>query len=366
MGRPRSAGRRDLPPNLHPHSSGQFRYLHPGTGKPHYLGRDRAAAIEAATQLNAILVRRVSLVDKVAGAAGKPLADVLEWFKDERIKKLKLAAKTEEEKNRMTLSLRAACAGEQIGEMDVLACSELLDRVAKPGSRSREIYRTLLVQVFNEAGAKGWATDNPAARTLSDDPEKQRLPLTLEWFNLIREKAERSMQLTMDLALHTLQRREDISTMGMPRDGRIDLVQQKTGAALSIEVTSQIQQVIDGFLELGVICPFIVRMKPKRAMRSDRRGEDRQHFAQLVPEQISRGFADARDQVEIFQQMAPAKRPTFHEIRGLGGKLYRELMGWSEAQVQGLMGHADVEMTREYLGHHAPTYERVTAGLKLG
>lgn len=46
--------------------------------------------------------------------------------------------------------------------------------------------------------------------------------------------------------------------------------------------------------------------------------------------------------------------PTLHEIRSLGASLYREA-GWPEGQVQLLLGHSDIQMTRHYLeGHEAP------------
>jgi integrase len=171
----------------------------------------------------------------------------------------------------------------------------------------------------------------------------------------------------MDLALQTLQRREDVSVMEVPREGApIRLVQQKTGKALEIPVSAEIQAVIDRALKLGVICPYIARMMPRRRAPQERKAEHRLHFAQLVPEQLTRGFAEARDSLDVFAQMPKSKRPSFHEIRGLGGKLYKELMGWTDAQVQALMGHEDVSMTRGYLDQHEPVYERVAAGLRLG
>lgn len=367
VGRPRSAGRRDLPPNLEEHSSGLYRYRHPVTRDYHYLSRDKAASIEAAVQLNAILGRRQSLVDAVVDPRGKAFNKVLEWFRDQKLPELKLAPKTRTEKARMVEVLIAKADAKPIDEMTVLDCNEMLDRVTK-GGRARSIYRTLMVQVFAKAGAKGWTADNPAARTEDTEPEKERLPLTLEWFQAIRAAAPAELQCAMELALQTLQRREDVSVMEVPRAGEpIRLVQQKTGKALEIPVSGEIQGVIDRARSLNVVCPFIVRMKPKRRARQEQaRAAGRRHFAQLLPEQITRGFAEARDTLDVFKRMPKTKRPSFHEIRGLGGKLYKELMGWTDQQVQALMGHEDVGMTRDYLEQHAPVYERVAAGLKLG
>ena len=366
MGRPRSAGRRDLPPGLELHSSGLYRYKRPDTRVYVYLTRDKAASVEAANQANAILLRQTSLLEKVVDPRAPTFKKVVEWFRDDKLPKLKLAAKTRAEKARMVDVLAEKADAKPIDEMGVLDCNELLAKCTS-GGRARSIYRTLLVQIFTAAGAKGWTTDNPAARTEDDEPEKQRLPLTLDWYKAIYEKAEPSVQCAMALGLQTLQRREDISVMEVPRDGApIRLVQQKTGKALEIPVSAEIQSVIERGLKMGVVCPFIVRMKPKRrAPKEKAKAAGRRHFAQLLPEQITRGFADARDALDVFQRMAPEKRPSFHEIRGLGGKLYKELMGWTDEQVQALMGHEDVGMTRDYLDQHEPVYQRVVAGLRL-
>lgn len=366
MGRPRSAGRRDLAgTNLELHGSGLYRYRRPDNGKYEYLSRDKGESLKAAKLLDAILTRRVSLVDKIIDPAGKPFRQVVEWFRDEKLPKLKLAAKTRDEKARMVDVLVGKADSQPIDEMGVLDCNELLAKCTS-GGRARSIYRTLLVQIFAAAGARGWTNDNPASRTEDDEPEKQRLPLTLEWYRLIYAAARPSIQCAMDLALQTLQRREDVSVMEAPRDGApIRLVQQKTGKALEIPVSPEIQAVIDRGLKMGVVCPFIVRMKPLRRAPQEKKAKGRAHFAQLVPEQLTRGFAEARDTLDVFKAMPPAKRPTFHEIRGLGGMLYKEKMGWTDVQVQALMGHEDVGMTRDYLEQHAPVYERVSAGLKL-
>jgi integrase len=46
--------------------------------------------------------------------------------------------------------------------------------------------------------------------------------------------------------------------------------------------------------------------------------------------------------------MKPRERPTFHEIRGLGSRLYRE-QGMSKAAIQALMTHTNERVTEIYL-----------------
>ena len=67
---------------------------------------------------------------------------------------------------------------------------------------------------------------------------------------------------------------------------------------------------------------------------------------------VTRAFAEARDSLPDLAAMEPERRPTFHEIRALGGRMYEE-SGWTRSEIQALMGHADEEMTEHYLQGHA-------------
>lgn len=56
--------------------------------------------------------------------------------------------------------------------------------------------------------------------------------------------------------------------------------------------------------------------------------------------------------------------PTFHEIRSLGGAPLKEA-GWTNEQIQALMGHSNVAMTEHYLGGHEAPWQAVTTGIAL-
>lgn len=56
--------------------------------------------------------------------------------------------------------------------------------------------------------------------------------------------------------------------------------------------------------------------------------------------------------------------PTFHEIRSLGGALLKEA-GWTNEQIQALMGHSNVAMTEHYLGGHEAPWQAVSTGIAL-
>lgn len=77
------------------------------------------------------------------------------------------------------------------------------------------------------------------------------------------------------------------------------------------------------------------------------------HYTQVLPEQLTRAFGRAFEASGVCVSTGRT-RPTFHEIRSLGIALYRRA-GWSEEQVQALMGHASERMTQAYMaGHEAP------------
>jgi hypothetical protein len=97
------------------------------------------------------------------------------------------------------------------------------------------------------------------------------------------------------------------------------------------------------------------------------RATAREHHTQVLPEQLSRAFAQARLDAGI----VGANPATYHEIRSLGGALLREI-GWSVAQVQTIMTHTSEAMTELYLGGHelprtevaaAPTLEQMGGGI---
>lgn len=62
--------------------------------------------------------------------------------------------------------------------------------------------------------------------------------------------------------------------------------------------------------------------------------------------------------------------PTFRESCSLGAHLYREAGRASglreptvEQQIEALLGHKDIDMTRAYLAGHEPPWEDVDCGL---
>ena len=179
----------------------------------------------------------------------------------------------------------------------------------------------------------------------------------------VRASAPAWMRAAMDLALRSLQRREDLSVMRWPDATGVLRVQQlKTQARVEIEPWPELTSAITACRD-SVHCPFIIHRLPGKARPQQMRAEDRQHFAQVLPEQLSREFAEARDTSKFYA--GNATPPTFHEIRSLGADLYRKA-GWPEGMIQALLGHANVQQTRAYLDGHDAPWVRVSGAQKIG
>jgi len=77
---------------------------------------------------------------------------------------------------------------------------------------------------------------------------------------------------------------------------------------------------------------------------------------------LTRAFATARDECGLFAGIDAAALPTFHEIRALGIKLYRD----QGIEPQRLAGHSTAKMTSNYdSGHDEIRWVEVSAELQI-
>jgi integrase len=218
--------------------------------------------------------------------------------------------------------------------------------------------------VFEHARARGLRDDNPVEGTIKRVEVVQRQRLAREAFDAIRGAAEPWFVRALDLALHSLQRREDLAVMRVEHwsGGKLEIRQGKVaGRGLGLLRVTPWPELLGAIVaclnspERGD-CPFLLHRTPEK--RRQARGRD--HFGQLAPEMLSREFQRLRDALGLFDSLPALARPSFHEIRALGADEYRR-RGWPETQVQALLGHADVEMTRHYLDRHGERWGDIEA-----
>jgi integrase len=193
-----------------------------------------------------------------------------------------------------------------------------------------------------------------------------RQPLLIEGFNAIRQEAPIWFQRAMDLALESVQGRNEIAQARFEHieNNEWHVIRNKTkshgtAARLKIKLWPELLSIISNCRD-DIASPFIIHKKPVRLMGRDQRGKERVHPTQIMKEDLSREFAKAREASKFYAGMDEAARPTFHEIRALGADLKRK-QGWPEAMIQKLMAHTDKQMTAHYLGKHETPWTEISA-----
>lgn len=370
--RPRKSGRRGWPENLYTERKRggiYYVYRHPQTARRHGMGRDLAEAKQAARILNAQLMDQTPVVDRlVASVVGTdaPYGKTVEWFETHlRTRRNKrgqpMANKTLSEYDRM-LEFTADRWGRR--ETKAITRRDVAKLLSGMPDVTANKYRSILAQLFRFAIAEGLRDDNPAEGTLKRTEVVQRQRLTWNGYQTIHHIAPPWFQTAMDLALQTLQRREDLVWMRFDNErepGWLFVDQQKvegygTGH-IRIGIGAELRDVI-GRCRDDVACPFLIHRKPEKRRRDYM--ERKAHPFQVAPEMLTRTFKELRDKANVGANLAAAQRPTFHEIRALGGDLYREA-GWSEEAIQRLMGHSTPKMTRTYLDRRGAEVRYVDA-----
>jgi hypothetical protein len=205
--------------------------------------------------------------------------------------------------------------------------------------------------------------------------QKDRQPLDIRGFRDIHEKAEPWLQLAMELSLVTLQGRSEVCNMQHShfRGGHLFVIRDKTSgdsdmAFIKIALTEQLLALQSRSRQLdGTVSPYLIHRRPDSMRREHI--DPKPHWTYVMPDYLSKAFASARDQVERFAALAPRERPTFHEIRGLGSRLYLE-QGLAKTAIQALMTHTHERVTEIYLqgGDAALSdddFQRVVAPLRL-
>ncbi|WP_421570600.1 tyrosine-type recombinase/integrase [Stenotrophomonas sp. PD6] len=242
-------------------------------------------------------------------------------------------------------------------DITVKDCAEFI-RAVTQSDRACQQFRHMLGWIMAYAVQEGWIDTNPVLATRRFQHERKRQRLTKEVYAAIWDKAEPWLRLAMNLSLVTLLRREDVVSLKIAdvRDGFLWVVPLKTEGStlvkLKIPVGEQLVTLLTQTRD-SVLSPVVVHRLPDRARPSDKRAAARKHHTQVMPEQLTRAFQDAREAAGI----NGANPPSFHEIRSLGGALLSE-SGWTIDQVQSLIGHSSAAMTEHYLeGHDVPWHE---------
>ena len=361
----RSAVTRGLPVGLHLHPTKGWRYYHPQQKRYHYFGArvSRADAIQAALTLNEVLRARVSLVDAVLGAEGnETVSSCIATHLADYLPQSCGPKALDNRRYILQAVSRSSLGARPIAAITTRDCVLYLRTLETPNMR--HAYRAALHGLWSTALSEGLVETNVVSAIKTPTPQRQRSRLTLEDFFQIRSCAPSWLARAMDFALQTLQRREDLCLARWDdlTETHLRFRQGKTGTCIAIELSPPLLGVLEAFRD-GVPSPFIIHRLPGKLKSQEDRSADRQHHTQVLPGQLSRAFAKARQASGI--AIGQANPPTFHEIRSLGIALYRSQPGWSLDLARSLAGHADQRMTARYADGHAPAYTPVPSGLVL-
>ena len=327
------------------------------------MGKDKAKAFAAAKKLNALLIPGNDLVGRVL-TPGETVADAIKVFRADDIPGRKWAPKTAEVYESVIRRIEAGLGTTPIVEVTVKVCATFIREVTE-SERARQQFRLVLGWILACAVEEGWIDTNPALATRKFLHSRKRERLSIDVYRAIWDAAPLWVRNAMDLSLLTLLRREDVVSARFAdlRDGALWVVPSKTEGStnvrLQIAATGPLGDLLARCRD-AVVSPYLIHRLPEKARPSNMRAKDRDHHTQVLPEQLSRAFATARDAAGVDMD----NPPTFHEIRSLGGALLKEA-GWTTEQIQALMGHSNVAMTEHYLGGHEAPWQAVTTGIAL-
>lgn len=207
--------------------------------------------------------------------------------------------------------------------------------------RMHDVFRLAETQGLIEVGK------NPVAATYSPDRTVKRERLTLDAFFLIREAAPEWLKRAMNLALLTGQRREDITNFKFSDfyDEHLHVVQGKSGGMTRLR--------LDGLIGLDAVKLTIAQTVQdcRDNVTSKFLLHHVEHVSKVKPGQgfspvtLTNRFAQVRDSVGVVASEGRTP-PSFHEIRSLAERLYRDQYGAEFAQA--ILGHKNASMTSKY------------------
>jgi len=263
-----------------------------------------------------------------------------------------------------------------VDSIDRRTCQEYLKKHhsnLKGDSYNKKI--SFLRKLFNYVVDMGLMQNNPAKGILKNAAlAKVRKRLTLEQYKSIHEVSPLWLQTAMDLSLQTTHARLEIVRieyrLKAPSDtrngcywfdspvngiyGTMYINRQKVlgneEAHVAIPIGVELKRIIDSSKD-KLLCPYVVHRQPDSRRKAV--SEDCKHPLQVSPDYLSVAFRKHRDSTGLFNDIPSAQRPTFHEIRALSSKLFKD----QGVDPQSRMAHKDARSTKVYTDNHVSFVE---------
>lgn len=197
--------------------------------------------------------------------------------------------------------------------------------------------------------------------------KEQRQPLTEIAYRKIYNHAEtmgyEALQIAMAISQYTALRESDVCALRFDRhikDDEMRVIVSKSDAQKgtaratrlfwNLEKHPKLKKIINRARELAMqnnACPYIVSHRPERRVWN----QDKEHLCQVMPDRLSRMFAEVRDACGI-------SNTSFHEVRGLSITLMRK-KGYTVDQIKNTAGHEHINTTKGYMDADNLPHEEV-------
>lgn len=346
---------------------GYYSWRHPETGIEYGLGRDRQTAIKEAIRANASLAsKRRSLVDRINAEQGKSWGKWIETYRP-----ILLAGKGDKElapntlkAYRRELRLAAAMFDESRAASEITTADIIgeLDKLTATGkSNTAQGMRSHLHESFRNMVVRDWRKDNPVDAVPTIVSRVKRSRLSLDVFMRVYE-AETVIwaKNAYALALVSGQAREECASAQFKdvRDGAWWCDRRKSGSRVILPLELRLEcfglslgDVVKQCRSTSVLSKHLIHQT--KAWNRSRPG------APIAVDTISSRFSATLEALGIDWGGKPP--PTFHEIRSLSGRLYKD-----EGRVnpQELFGHAHESMTKVYLDERNGKREWLKVSIK--
>lgn len=354
----RIAKRRNWPRGLYEVSGrpGYYYWRHPTTGKGMAIGYvPLAVAINQTLQANAFVAeQKPGLLDRLSGAA-HTVADLLREMPKPAV------ANTEKTLRVLDKKIVAAIGGVHCSALTTMECAKVVEPVIKEGKlRTAQALRTRLVAMCKRGQQLGWLDHNPAEPVATVTVKTTRERLTLEAFKAIYAAAPKVspwLQRAMMLSVLTGADRSSVASWTQSNVVGDHLVFQRSKSARTnrpIAIPLDIRLNVLGVSLRDVLAERTGVLSPYLLHHTQNHGNAPAGSPVFV-DRISKTFAAARDLAGLVGE----NPVTFHEIRSLAARLYKEQGG---VDVKTLLSHKDDKSAALYQDDRSalPVYVRVT------
>jgi hypothetical protein len=341
MIRPRDRRRRDWPAGLREPRPGYFTWRAPD-GKEMAIGRVtlHQAKDEARAANDYVAAQKPTLLERLTGH-GNTVAELLEKMPASSNKNTAKSARSLDKKILEKLGAVPCHA------LTVRHCAELLEGELEAGrERSAQALRSRLDAVCKRGQQLGWLEFNPAEPTKTLEVKTKRARLTLEQFRVILEKApEVNEWLAGAMLLALLTGADRSSLAGLERQAIgaefLTVSRGKTGVHIEIPLRLRLDALEMSVSDAISACRSNVVSKYRFVIHHARKHGNAPLGSSIHPDRMSHAFSEARDLAGI----AGDNPPTWHEIRSLSKRLYKDQ---GNVDTKALLGHKTERMSDLY------------------